>query len=148
MFNPFRKKPKFDDAAKQVLADALAGLLEIQRACAGGRNIECQNGQINRKAIGYIYGFVDASLTLIGQDAANAAISVPIIWQVFHRLSPGKEEKYVEFLAEYMGRDEVVTLGAMTGGQQYIDFVAKKRQDGGVAMGFARYLIEGDGQQE
>jgi len=43
-----------------------------------------------------------------------------------------------------VGKDEAVTLGVMKGGQQYIDFVAKRRSDNGIAMGLARYVIEGD----
>jgi hypothetical protein len=91
---------------------------------------------------------VDSALTTLGQDTTDAAAGVPITWQVLRHLFPGREERYVEFLATNMGKDEAVTLGAMKGGQQYIDFVAKNRQDGGVAMGLARYLIEGDAREE
>jgi hypothetical protein len=148
MLNPFRRKPRFDDAAKETLIKALSGMLELQKAAASSHPIEDASGQINRKALGYVYGFVDSALITLGQDTTDAAVGVPITWQVLRHLFPGREERYVEFLATNMGNDEAVTLGAMKGGQQYIDFVAKRRNDGGVAMGFARYLIEGDARAE
>lgn len=144
LFDFLRKKKPFDDAAKSHFVEALATILEIQKACAGSHPIEDPRGKINHKALGYIYGFVDSALTAIGQDMSNAAIGVPITYQVLRRLFPGHEERYTQFLVETMGKDEEVTLGATKGGQQYIDFVAKQRSDGGVAMGLARYLIEGD----
>jgi hypothetical protein len=140
----FRRRPRFDDAAKQALVDALSAMLRIQKTFAGSHPIEDECGRINRKALGYIYGFVDSAITNLGQDMSSAAVSVPITWQVLRNLFPGCEERYTEFLAEHMGKDEAVTLGAMKGGQQYIDFIVKRRSGGGVAMGFARYLIEGD----
>ena len=54
----------------------------------------------------------------------------------------------MQFLMERIGKDDAVTLGAMKGGQQYIDYVVKRRSDGGMAMGFARYLREGDDDKE
>ncbi len=137
-------RPRFGDSQKGTLIDALAGLLAVQSAAAGSHPIEDESGRINRKAIGYIYGFADAALTTFGQDTSDAFVSAPILWQVLRHLFPGREERYSEFLAEHMDKDQAVTLGAMNGGQQYIDFVAKPRNDGRAAMGFARYLIEGD----
>jgi hypothetical protein len=43
-----------------------------------------------------------------------------------------------------VGKDEAVTLGVMKSGQKYIDSVAKRQSDNGIAMGLTRYLIESD----
>ena len=66
MLNPFRSRSRFDDTAKQTLIDAISNMLAVQKACAGSYSIEDETGQINRKAIGYIYGFVDSALTMLG----------------------------------------------------------------------------------
>jgi hypothetical protein len=147
MFNLFRRKRQFDDAAKETFIEAISGMLNVQMAAAGSHPIEDESGQINRKAIGYIHGFVDSALTTLGQDIGDAAIGVPIMYQIMRHLFPGSEERYTEFLVEHMGKDETVTLGAMKGGQQYIDFIVKRRPDGGIPMGLARYLIEGHEQE-
>ena len=144
MLNPFRRRPRFDDAAKQTLIEGLAFMLEAQKACAGSHPIESESGHVNHKALGYIYGFVHSALVVLGQDDTDAAVCVPVLYHVLRHLYPGREEQYIKFLAENMGHDQDVTLGAMKGGQQYTDFVAKRRRDSGMAMGLARYLIEGD----
>ena len=123
--NFFRRKPRFDDAAKQVLVESLAAMLELQKAVAVNQQIEDASGRINRKALGYIYGFLDSALSSLGQDMSDVAVGVPITCHVLRHLFPGREKVYAEFLAAHMGNDEAVTLGAMKGGQQYIDFVVK-----------------------
>jgi hypothetical protein len=63
----FRRKKKFDDAAKIEFASAIAEMLEMQKFVAGEASIEDQNGQPKRKAIGYVYGYIDAALRSIGR---------------------------------------------------------------------------------
>jgi hypothetical protein len=144
VFNLFRRKPRFDDSAKHAFVEAVSFALEIQKAGSGDRPIEDANGRINRKAIGYIYGFIDAGLASIGQDMSDVSVGVPLTWRVLRQLFPGQEERYTQFLIDHMGKDEAVTLGAMNGGQQYIDFVVKRQPDTGIPMGLARYLGDGD----
>jgi hypothetical protein len=147
VFSLFRRKRQFGDAAKETFIEAVSGMLNVQMTAAGGRPIEDKTGQINRKAIGYIYGFVDSALAAVGQDITDIAIGVPITYQVLRHLFPGSEERYARFLVEHMGKDAMVTLGAMKGGQQYIDFIVRRRPGGGVPMGLARYLW-GDDEEE
>ena len=70
---------------------------------------------------------------------SDTSVGIPITFQVLKNLFPGREERYTQYLANNMGVDEVVTLGALTGGQQYIDFVKKKIE---APMGLARYILE------
>ena len=57
-------------------------MLEVQLTVVGSAGIETADGQINRRAIGYIYGFVDGALRTIGQDMGDVSIGVPIVFQV------------------------------------------------------------------
>jgi hypothetical protein len=152
IFDIFKRKPAesvktqekhpFDDATRTKFIKAVSDMLAIQKVVATGYSIEDDKGRINRKAIGYVYGFIDAALRSIGQDMSDMSIGVPTTFQVLRHLFPGCEEKYGMFLAENIGKDNFVMLGVMHGGQQYIDF--SKPENKGAPMGFARYLIEGD----
>jgi hypothetical protein len=148
VFHPFNKKQKFDDVAKLTLTKQLSTLLEIQLAThnklAPNHPMEDENGYVNRKALGYIFGFIDAALASFGQDTSNPALSIPVIWQVLRRLFPGNENRYTEFIVAHIGQNEVLMLGAMHGGQQYVDF-RHGRID--APMGLARFLTEGDKQE-
>jgi len=138
----WKRKSKFDDAAKAQLIEAISISLEIQTVAATGHSIEDTEGRINRKAIGYVYGFVDAALRRYGQDMSDVSVGIPITYQVLRHLFPGHEERYTRFLADHMGKDKVVTLGAMKGGQQFND--DRKAGAKGIPMGLARAIMEGD----
>ncbi len=140
MFGFFKKKRSFDDTQKSKFVEAISGMLETQKIVVGNRSIEDSEGCLNRKAIGYIYGFIDAALTTIGQDMSDTTIGVPITFHVLDRLFPGQGNKYTQFLIDRMGKDPEVTLGAQHGGQQYIDFT--KPGCKGASMGFARFILE------
>lgn len=137
----FRRKKTFDDDKKSELARALSGMLAIQMALAVG-SIQDANGRINRKAIGYIYGFIDCALRSIGQDMGDVAVGVPITYQVLRDLFPGHEQAYTNFLIGHL-KDEVVVLGMMSGGQQYADFIITPGAKG-APMGLAKFILEGD----
>ena len=138
----FRRKKKFDDAAKIELASAIAELLEMQKRMAGNASIEDQTGQPKRKAIGYVYGYVDAALRSIGQDMTDMSVGVPVTYQVIRRLWPDRVNEYMDFLAKNMDSDRLMSIGMMHGGQQYVDY--HKPGVSGVPMGLARFMIEGD----
>jgi len=139
MFGIFGRRNAFDDRKKQKFVDAVSGMLRVQLTVAGGCSIEDEKGSLNQKALCYIYGFIDGALRTIGQDMSDTSVGIPITFQVLKNLFPGREERYTQYLANNIGVDEVVTLGAMTGGQQYIDFVKKKIE---APMGLARYILE------
>lgn len=138
----FKKKKTFDEIKQAQFIDAISTMLEVQKMLVTDRSIEDSDGCLNRKAIGYVYGFIDGALRSIGQDMSDVSIGVPITFHVLNRLFPGRGDDYVRFLLDHMGKDKMVTLGAMTGGQQYIEF--SKPGNKGSPMGFARYMLEGD----
>jgi hypothetical protein len=139
---PFKKKKTFDDAKQLKFVQLISSMLEMQKIATGGRSIEDGEGRPKRKAIGYIYGFIDAALQMIGQDMSDPSIGIPILCEVLNRLFPGRVEDYAKFLVSHMGKDELVTLGAMHGGQQYLKYI--KPGSEGMPMGLARFIVEGD----
>jgi hypothetical protein len=141
MFNLFRKK-RFSDEDQAKFVDAIANMLRIQLIPVGDRSVETDDG-LNKKAVGYVYGFIDAALRTIGQDMGDESLGVPIAWQVFRKVFPGKEARCVEFLVQNLADDEVAMCGVMNGGQQYMDFNNGKLK---TPMGLARCIIEADSQ--
>ena len=66
----FSRKNSWDDATKLKFATAIAGVLEHQILVAGSASIEDEQGYPERKALGYVYGYIDAALRVKGQDMA------------------------------------------------------------------------------
>jgi hypothetical protein len=89
-----------------------------------------------------VYGFIDAALRVRGQDMADMSIGVPITYQVIRNLWPEHVNAYMDFLVKNIGSDELMNVGMMHGGQQYLDY--RKPGRSGVPMGLARFMIEGD----
>jgi hypothetical protein len=116
-------------------------MLKVQQVAATGYVIEDFSGNINRKAMGYIYGFIDGALQTIGQDMRDISIGIPITREVLERLFPGKADGYMSFLADHIGTDAELIEGVMSGGRQYIDF--NKPNAKGAPMDLARYLLTG-----
>lgn len=143
MFNGlFRKKKSFDDAAKAQFVDAVAGMLELQKALAGSSAMNREDGNPKPKAIGYVYGFVDAALRTIGQDMADSSVGVPVTFQILRRLWPEDAYDYMDFLVDSIGQNDLVMFGVMHGGQQFLDYAKPGRE--GAPMGLARFMIDGD----
>ena len=99
--------------------------------------IETTKGRINRKAMGYIYGFIDCALQSRGQDITDISLGLPILYHVMRKLFPGHEQGYVDFLMNNMD-DEIMVLGMIAGGQQYSDFL----RAGEAPWGLSRFIIE------
>jgi hypothetical protein len=140
--NFLKRKRQFDDAAKLELAGILAQVLKAQMTVAAGISIEDEHGSPKRKALGYVYGFIDAALRVRGQDMADLSIGVPVTYQVIRALWPENVNKYMDFLVKNINSDALMITGVMHGGQQYLDY--RKAGTAGVPMGLARFIIEGD----
>ena len=133
------KRPTMSDEQKSVYADMIGDLLELQLVVVGDSKMDSQAGGPKPKAIGYVYGYVDAVLRTKGLDMADSEIGPPITFQVVRRLWPGKEREYFDFLAEHLS-DPVVGGGMMHGGQQYIDSLKAENSEN-AKMGLARYIL-------
>jgi hypothetical protein len=141
----FKARQPFDDAEKLRLVEMIAHLLDFQKMVAGDASIENESGQPKRKALGYVYGFVDAALRARGQDMSDPSVGMPVTFQVLHRLWPGRAADYMAFLRENFHTDDLMMIGIMHGGQQYVEYVSRRKPgDTGGPMGLARFMIEGD----
>ncbi len=134
-----RKRKTMTDKEKIAFADMIAKLLKLQLAVVGDTTMDSQAGGPKRKAIGYVYGCVDAVLRTKGWDMAYSEIGPPITFQVIRRLWPGKEREYFEFLVDHLS-DLGIVAGMMHGGQQYIDFLKPENSEN-APMGLARYIL-------
>lgn len=150
MFWSGKKKDKAsserNEDPRTIVAKALADLLGVQMALAPVgefevSRIEVKRGHINRKAIGYIYGFIDGALQCRGEDIANGDLGPPILYSVLQTLFPGHERAYMAFLMEHED-DELVMIGKMAGGQQFFEFHKQQERGGTFApMGFSRFIV-------
>jgi len=140
-------KATFTDDQKSELAESLSVMLAVQMVVPANpvrvTKIEITKGHINRKAIGYIYGFIDSALQYRGEDITNPSIGLPIVYHVLRNLFPGHEQEYTDFLMAHMD-DEIVVLGMMEGGQQYNEFIRQSDPNAKAwPMGLARFILEG-----
>jgi hypothetical protein len=137
----FGRKNKFDDEAKSKLLTVVVNVLTIQTTPAGrAQSIKDEQGNLKRKALGYVYGFVDAALRVWGQDMADVSVGVPITFQVIRRLWPDHVNECMDYLVKNISKDALLMTGVMRGGQQYLDWRNHKR----TPMGLGVFLIEGD----
>jgi hypothetical protein len=112
----------FDDVGKARFVEAIGTMPAVQLAAVADDRLRAAQGRLNRKALGYVYGFIDAALSTIGQDMADIEIGVPITADVLGIVFPGKEASYVTYLANHLTTDKELMSGVIAGGQQCIDF--------------------------
>jgi hypothetical protein len=140
----FSRKRSLTDGKKMELANAIAAILEVQLVMVtdAERHLQDQEGNFNKKALGYVHGCVDAIVTSKGYDMSDAEIGMPITFHVLRRLFPTEDPaKSLEYLVQNQ-RDEMIGVGMMAGGQQTVDFRNGKFKDSSVPMGLARFLLE------
>lgn len=61
------RKSELPNNKKMAIINLLSGIIGAQQAFSGRKNLENGFGEINRKAVGYIYGMVDAAFTVADQ---------------------------------------------------------------------------------
>jgi hypothetical protein len=132
-------RKKSNEVQLMEIGNALADILEVQLVLAPDTLPEDADGKINGKALGYIYGFIDADLQHRRLDILDSAVGIPIIFRVIEHLFPDKGHRYTAFLVDHVGREADVVVGVMTGGQEYIKLM-KRAKDGPVPLGLARML--------
>jgi len=135
----FFRRRRFDDNRKAKFAHLMSEMLGVQIAAIGLAEVPNLATPVGAKALGYVYGFVDAALRTVRQDMSDASVGVPITFQVLRRVFPGHEGRYMDYLAKNLRTDDAIMRGVMLGGQQYLDFVGGKLK---APMGLARVLLE------
>jgi hypothetical protein len=139
IWNPFSGRKSLTDEQKTAMAEKIAELLKVQLLVVSEKEMDSRAGGPKPRAIGYLYGYVDAVLRTKGWDMADIEIGVPVTFQVIRRLWPGKEREYMDFLVAHLS-DQFVAAGMMHGGQQYLDSL-KPENSGNAPMGLARYIL-------
>jgi hypothetical protein len=140
----FRRKKILDDAVKLGLAEAIAVQLIRQKNTAGAQAaIDDRNGHLKLRALGYVYGYIDAALRTDGHNMEDTSIGGPIMYHVLRRLWPDRVNDCMRAVLANLRTDQQMMAAIKLGGQQCLDFRKPGVTD--VPMDLARFLIEGDG---
>ena len=115
-------------------------IIEMEKMPCTHFSLNLADGQKNKRALGYIYGFTDAALRVRGFDMADAKIAFPVLWHVLGYFVPEQEYEYCMFLFDKMRSDQEVILGSMTGGQEYLDYCSGKK---GLPFGIVNAFFDG-----
>jgi len=131
MFKSFRRN---DRTRKYVeLEKILTQLLTIQRALIADFALE-SNGNINKSAVGYIYGFI-FSAAQIAAIEINCVEGHNMIAGIIENLQKGRGKLVLSMIAD-LGEDEEFANGAVLGGTEYSNWV--KLQGGFTPAGLRR----------
>lgn len=132
-----RKSP-FDDRRKAELVEMIGATLRTQLLLHGPNIPDLANPE-GSKALGYVYGFVDAALRSVGQDMAKMDIGPPVTYQVLRAVFDEDADRYLQWLQTHIGASELMMAGVMSGGQQFVDWQSGKLE---MPMGLARFVLE------
>jgi hypothetical protein len=135
----FGNKSEFDDEVKSKFVTLMSDILKIQTIPTGGKSTKDERDNLKRKALGYVYGFIDAALQVRGQDM-DVSVGVPITFQVIRMLWPDHVNECMDYLIKNIKSDPLLQAGVMHGGQQYLDFHNHNRHPFGLGI----FLIEED----
>jgi hypothetical protein len=81
MFYLFKRKRGFDARAEATFADAVSQMLVLQQVGSGTTPIEDDKGNINRQALAYIFGFVQAGIAQLGGDPLDSLSAARFFWR-------------------------------------------------------------------
>jgi hypothetical protein len=130
-----------NDDQKIDFAKTIAEMLQVQLMMTPDHcTIASEVGGPKPKAIGYVYGYVDAALRSKGWNMGDMEIGPPITYHVVRQLWPGNESEYSDFLADHLS-NLVVNAGILRGGQEYTDWLEKNEYSKGVPTGLAQYIL-------
>lgn len=139
------KRTKSSEQKRDDVIEAISGILRVQLTLADSHSIGTGEA-INKKALGYICGFIDATLEIYKFDTSNSEDRVLVIYHVFKNLYPTRETEYMDFLLEYLGDDEEVMSGYKHGLEQgTILFI--EGADGAPIVGLTQILLGGEGDE-
>jgi hypothetical protein len=139
----FSKRKDLDDAAKLALAEDIANQLIAQAKAAGPRaTIDDSDGQPKRRPLGYVYGYIEASLSTSGHNVADTSIGAPITYHVLRRLWPDRVNDCMRVLFNNLNTDRQMMAAMKYGGKQCLDHRRQGSSDS--QTGLAHLLIEGD----
>ncbi len=137
-----QREKMFTSSDKFEFADRLALLLTVQLLMSpdpstGKTKIEVEKGALNRKAIGYIYGFIACGLKCRDTEITDFEVGLPILHRVFQKLFPFHQQAYLDFLMNHIA-DRQVALGMREGQKDYNDYF----YSGGTPFGLAQFILD------
>ncbi|MDE3200129.1 MAG: hypothetical protein KGN79_04340 [Acidobacteriota bacterium] len=132
----------FTGSSKFEFADRLALQLSVQLVMspvpsAGRTKIEVERGSINKKALGYIYGFIAGGLRSRDQEITDYEVGLPILYHILQKLFPFHERAYMDFLMNHIA-DELVIVGIKAGRKDYKDLL----HSGTPPFGLAQFILD------
>lgn len=126
-----RKEAKHREAYTHIYNMALH-VIGAQFTISGGRAIEDVNGNLNKKALGYIYGFVDAALQSRALTIDNEYGSSVLVG-IYNQLWPGEGGNYYKYVIDHIPEAELIG-GIAYGGQEFCDWQNDNHPPGGLLM--------------
>lgn len=136
----FRSTLKLDDDTRIHLENRISNLLHAQLAILSDPVIQDISGDLNRKAIGYVYGFAKGYFSA-GCELEDFCICVQVTAQVLeHLFGRFKKEMYARFLEDNL-TDPIVLSGILTGDREVQDYL---NNSNAMPVGLARFILEGE----
>jgi hypothetical protein len=121
--------PSKEDQFRAV-ADLVFKCLDMQRIFISKDEyfIEHQNGNINGKALGYVFGFLDACLQAKPLDIRDPEGEATVL-SLLARLFPAETARVGTFVMHLRGMSEDAEImnGMMLGGKQAVEFLRDKK---------------------
>src|SRR5690348_12251246 len=95
-------------------------VIGAQFTISGGRSVEDATGNLNKKALGYIYGFTDAALQSRDLSIDHEYGGATLV-EIYNQLWPGKGGNYYKYLVDHI-QDADIIGGIAYGGQELCDW--------------------------
>ncbi len=132
--------PNLDDRTKARLKNRIANLLHDQLSILPDAAIEDSSGDLNREAVGYVYGYVNAYLKA-RHDLEPSYVCVAITSEVLAILFPGHNAaEYSQFLMRNMN-DRLFESGKKAGDREFQDYLDGSNA---VPVGLPRIILEAE----
>jgi hypothetical protein len=141
MFSWFKKRKAMDDDTIELFIESISQMLIIQLTVVTNRSLKNKYGSLSREALGYVFGFIDGAMQVHGHGSCEDHLRALILIRVINIVFPNDSKECMRFLDGEPDSDREFVFGAMTGGQQYIEF-SKPERNGDVPMGLARFLLK------
>jgi hypothetical protein len=132
--------PKLGKRTRIQLQNRIANLLRAQIAVLTDPVIQDISGDLNRKAVGYVYGYVSGYLrTEFHLEHMDTWIRIAS--KVLQDLFGGyKREEYARFLMHNLN-ERLVTTGMVAGDREVQDYLNNRNA---TPIGLARFILEGE----
>jgi len=130
--------PKLDKISKARVKTRIANLLHDQLSILPDVAIEDSSGELNRKAVGYVYGYVNGYLKArfdLEPSYTGVAVTSEVLEVLFPRYNAAE---YSQFLMRNMN-DRLVVSGKKAGNREFQDYLDNSNA---APVGLARNVLQ------